>query len=298
MDIKRADLPLLISLDILLEEKNVTKAAQRLHISQPALSTQLARLRTLFNDPLLVPAEIGRGMVLTERASNIQEKLRASINDLKFAVNFQTSFDPATSRRKFTIATNDSVFTILGLPVLKKILSFNNPGLQTSFISVFGLNLKEDLEMGKVDLYIGDINKMPDSLKVKYLMKDDFVMAQKKAHPRTTKKPTLSEYCQLSHVIVTAKGDLSSSIDHLLSEQSLTRHIVASVPSYNQIALVLSNSDCVATLPKQLLEKYEDQLDLIQLPFSIPPFELGMAWHTKLQDDEALTWLRQQFIES
>lgn len=298
MDIKRADLPLLISLDILLEEKNVTKAAQRLNISQPALSTQLARLRVLFEDPLLVPAEVGRGMVLTERALNLQHKLRASINELKFAVNFKSSFDPFTSRRKFTIATNDSVFTILGLPVLKKVLSFNNTGLQISFVSVFGVNVKEDLEKGNIDLYIGDINKMPDSLKVRYLMKDSFIMAQKKRHARGTKKPTLNEYCQLSHVIVSAKGDLSSSIDHLLSEQSQTRNIVASVPSYNQIALVLNNSDCVATLPKQLLEKYEDTLDLIELPFAIPPFELGMAWHVKSQEDEAMIWLRQQFVNT
>lgn len=132
--------------------------------------------------------------------------------------------------------------------------------------------------------------------KVSYLMKDSFIMAQKKGHARGTKKPTLNEYCQLSHVIVSAKGDLSSSIDHLLSEQSQTQHIVASVLSYNQIALVLTNSDCVAILPEQLLEKYEDAVDLIELPFAIPPFELGMAWHVKSQEDEAMVWLRQQFV--
>lgn len=298
MDIRRADLSLLISLDILLEEKNVTRAAKRLNISQPALSTQLSRLRKLFNDPLLVPSENGRGMVVTERGLDLQERLRSSIESLRYAVSHQNSFDPTTSKRHFVIATNDSVFTILCLTVMTKLLSHNNHNLKMSVVSSFDHDLNERMARGDIDLLIGDMNKMPENLKVRYLIKDGFLMAQRKNHPRGLSKPSLRDYCQLSHVIVSPKAELITSIDHILAAVSMKRNITISVPSYNQVALVLSNSDCVTTLPSQLLNRYKDMLDLIEIPFEIPPFELAMAWHPRSHEDEAVLWLRKQFIDA
>jgi DNA-binding transcriptional LysR family regulator len=298
MDINRADLSLLVSLDILLEEKNVTRAAKRLNISQPALSTQLSRLRKLFDDPLLVPSDSGRGMVATERALDIQERLRNSIDSLRHAVSHQNTFDPQVSKRKFVIAANDSVFTILVLTVMTQLLSHQNPELKMSVVSVLEHDLNERMARGEIDLYIGDMNKMPESLKMRYLMKDRFMMAQRKDHPRGQSAPSLREYCQLSHVIVSAKAELLTPIDHILAASSVKRNITISVPSYNQVALVLSNSDCVATLPSQLLKRYEHLLDLIQVPFEIPSFELAMAWHPRSHEDEANQWLRKQFVDA
>ena len=194
MNINRSDLPLLVSLDILLEERNVTKAAKRLNVSQPALSTQLSKLRDIFDDRLLVPSESGRGMVPTERGLEIQERLRNSLDGLKDALLHQNSFDPKTSKRKFVIAANDSVFTILCLTVMTEVLRQNNKNLQLSVIPPYEQHLNERMAKGEIDLYIGDMSKMPGSLKMRYLMKDRFLMAQRKGHPRGRSKPPLSEY--------------------------------------------------------------------------------------------------------
>jgi DNA-binding transcriptional LysR family regulator len=296
MNINRSDFPLLVSLDILLEERNVTKAAQRLNVSQPALSTQLSKLRDIFNDRLLVPSENGRGMVPTERGLEIQERLRVSLDGLKDALQHQNYFDPKTSKRKFVIAANDSVFTILGLTVMAEVLNQNNPNLQMSVIPPYEQHINERMAQGEIDLYIGDMNKMPDSLKMRYLMKDRFLMAQRKAHPRGTSKPSLVDYCKLSHVVVSQKADFITSIDHILASLTCQRNVVVSVSSYNQVALVLSNSDCVATLPSRLLNRYESSLDLIDVPFEIPTFELAMAWHPRVHEDASNAWLRKQFI--
>jgi DNA-binding transcriptional LysR family regulator len=296
MNINRSDFPLLVSLDILLEERNVTKAAKRLNVSQPALSTQLSKLRDIFDDRLLVPSDNGRGMVPTERGLEVQERLRISLDGLKDALQHQNYFDPKTSKRKFVIAANDSVFTILGLTVMAEVLKQNNPNLQMSVIPPYEQYLNERMAQGEIDLYIGDMNKMPDSLKMRYLMKDRFLMAQRKEHPRGISKPLLADYCKLSHVVVSQKGDFVTSIDHILASLTCQRNVVVSVSSYNQVVLVLSNSDCVATLPSQLLNRYESSLELIDVPFDIPTFELAMAWHPRVHEDASNVWLRKQFI--
>jgi len=298
MDIRRSDLPLLISLDALLEELNVTRAARRLSISQPAMSGQLARLRDLFEDPLLVPAENGRGMVPTHRALEIKSRLSDALRHLQEAVGNAESFDPATARRSFVIAANDSVFTILGVPALSRMLSFGNADLRVSFVSAAEQGLTDRLARGEVDLFLGDQNKVPDALKSRFLMSDGFQMAQRKGHPRGPQTASLDEYCALSHVLVSQLGQFNSQIDDLLAAVSRRRNVVVTVPSYNQVALVLANTDCVATLPSGLLTRYASFLEILPAPIDVPVFCLSMAWHARAQADAGHRWLRELLVAS
>src|SRR5699024_1410358 len=146
-----------VSLDALLDELNVTRAARRLNISQPALSGQLARLRDLFDDPLLVPSENGRGMVPTQRAIELRPQLSEALTRLRSAVTVASAFDPSTARRTFVVATNDSVFTIIGLDVLERITSQRNPGLRIAVIPSDDADLVARMERGEVDLFLGDV---------------------------------------------------------------------------------------------------------------------------------------------
>jgi DNA-binding transcriptional LysR family regulator len=298
LDIRRSDLPLLISLDVLLDECNVTRAAQRLKVSQSTLSGQLARLRDVFGDPLLVPSTNGRGMVPTPRALELQSRLGEALVTLRDAVSDTSRFDPASSQRTFVIAANDSVFTIAGLSVIGAIAAQNNPALRVAFVPTGDAMLTERMARGEVDLFLGDVNKIPESLKARTLMSDHFRMAQRIGHPRGLKPATLDEYCALSHVLVSQSAEFHSPVDDVLAALSRTRHVSIAVPSYNQIALVLAQTDGIATLPSRLLGRYASLIDVLELPFEIPPFEFAMAWHPRAQHDEAQQWLRAKFLDA
>ena len=144
MDLRQIDLNLLVSLDALLAECNVTRAARRLHLSQPALSAQLARLRTLFADPLLLPAETGRGMTPTARALALGPALHLALKDLESVVLHQPSFDPATDVRTFQLAMNDTAMVVIGLPLIEELAA---QGITT------GRAIRDELNRRKVPTF-------------------------------------------------------------------------------------------------------------------------------------------------
>lgn len=298
MNIRRSDLPLLISLDALLEERNVTRAARRLNISQPALSTQLGRLRDLFNDPLLVPSETGRGMAATDRALEIQPRLHQALLDLQGAVVSGEDFEPLTAQRDFLVAVNDNLFTQVGLAAAQSILAHHAPGIRLSFIAPIEESLTYRMERGEIDLYVGLTQKVPETLKARFLLRDEFRLAQRKGHPRGAADPDIDEYCGLAHVMVSQEGRFKSGVDAALESLGRQRRVALTVSGYNQIALVLGETDCVATLPSRLLQRYAAGLDILPLPFDLPAFDVSMAWHPRSHDDPAHQWLREHFVRA
>jgi DNA-binding transcriptional LysR family regulator len=298
MNMKRADLPLLVSLDALLTELNVTKAASRMHVSQPTLSGHLSRLREVFQDPLLVASENGRGMVPTERALALQPRLAQALAMLREVVADPLEFDPAQSNRTFVVAANDTVFTILGVDVMAEVMRHGNPALRMAVVPSSNGDLVERMARGEIDLYVCDISKMPETLKARSLLSADFALAQRKSHPRGLQAPDLDEYCSLAHVIVSDRADLSTRIDDRLLTLGRRRSVVAAVPSYSQVALLISQTDAVATVPRPLLQRYENLVELVELPLDMPQFRLAIAWHPRAQKDQAVAWLRDCFLKT
>ncbi len=297
MDMKRSELPLLISLDALLTELNVTRAAARMNVSQPTLSGHLSRLREMFTDPLLVPSETGRGMVPTDRALQLRPRLAEALAQLRDAVAEPMLFNPMSSTRTFVVAANDSVFTILALDVMAEVMRQGNPGLRIAVVPASDKNLVERMALGEVDLFLGDIAKMPETLKAKFLLDDIFALAQRRGHPRGLLPPNLDEYCLLQHVVVSSRADFVTPVDEVLAALGRRRQVSAAVPSYNQVALVLTQTDGVASLPRKLLKRYTEYVDLIALPFEMPAFRLAMAWHPRSQEDAGAAWLRDCFSQ-
>jgi DNA-binding transcriptional LysR family regulator len=294
MDIRPSDLPLLVSLDALLRENNVTRAAERLHVSQPALSAQLARLRELFDDPLLVPSESGRGMVPTARALALKAPLQEALLQLVEAINDPLTFDPLTAERAFIVAANDNAVTMFGLELIRQIEQSGGPGLRVGFREPEMEDIVAGMERGEVDLLLATARNIPAALKSVPVCREQYYMAQRKGHPRGRRAPTLKQYCALGHVLVSSKGDFHSFLDERLEALGHERRVAVAVPHYNLVPTILANTDYICTLPIRFLRRFADQLDIFALPLELPEFAISMAWHPRSEGDPAHRWLRDQ----
>jgi DNA-binding transcriptional LysR family regulator len=297
LDIRGVDLPLLVSLDVLLEEKHVTRAAARLHLSQPAMSAQLARLRALFGDPLLVPADSGRGMLATPRALELQAPLRAALAMLGQAVRRDAPpFDPRTAERTFHIAGNDNAVLMLMLPVVQQVASIGGPRLKLAFRTPEPEHQAGQLERGEIDLLVGGSRFIPDTLSSAPVLLVDHRMAQRKGHPRGTGPLDLDQYCALRHIVVSTNGSFHAFMDEQLAKQGRARTVPIAVAQYNLVPPMLAATDLVCTLPSRFLDRFDSQLDTFELPLRVPALDLSLAWHPRSGHDAGLRWLREQVL--
>lgn len=290
--LRGADLALLGSLDVLLEEANVTRAAERLHVSQPALSAQLARLRELTHDPLLIPAKHGRGMTPTARALAIREPLRAALHELQSALARGVDFDPARDARTFQILASDNGVVMVGLDLVRRVAA-QAPHVQLAFHTVPADMSGTWLSNGKADLLIAADFSTPAGMQRQQLLSERYVMAQRKGHPRGITPPDLDTYCALGHVIVSGDGgNFHGFMDDVIARTGRTRQVAVSVQQYHLAPLVLEATDYVCALPERFLQRFSDRLDLLPLPVEVDGFELTAAWHPRHNTDAAHAWLR------
>ncbi|MDR3468296.1 MAG: LysR family transcriptional regulator [Xanthobacteraceae bacterium] len=297
-DLGGIDLNLLISLDALIEEANVTRAAARLNISQPALSAQLTRLRHIFGDPLLVPSETGRGMIATTRALQLREPLHAALRNLEALVKRSAAFEPATATRTFTIAANDNAIVMLGLDLIDRMQRAAGPGIRVAFRGPAPEQALALLERGEVDLLIGTDRSVPPGIKASRLFADRYLMAQRRGHPRGDGPLSLADYCALSHVLVSSGGQsFHGFIDDQLKALGAQRKIAVSVHQYNLAPMVVAGTDHVCTLPERFLSRFAGSLDRFELPFETQTFSLLAAWHPRSHADPAHIWLRDQLFD-
>ena len=285
MNLTRHNLALLASLSTMLDEKNVTRAAARLGLSQPALSAQLSRLRDVFGDPLLTPALSGKGMVLTPRAAHMREPLRHALLALENVVNIPDVFDPQTSQRVFSIGVNDNAGAILAPRLMQHVRGQGFNGMRFAFRVNNFSKLPEQLESGEIDLALVSKNAVPNASQ-ELLLQEDFRVAQRKEHPRGRQALTIEEYAGLEHVIVSGDGGgFRGFIDDILAQQGFVRRVSASVQYYSLAPLLLQSTDLVCTLPARLVERYADTLSPLHCPSTsgnsacIP---LGIAASTRI----------------
>ncbi|HBR1356751.1 TPA: LysR family transcriptional regulator [Klebsiella quasipneumoniae subsp. quasipneumoniae] len=287
---------LLVSLDVLLEEANVTRAARRLAISQPALSAQLARLRQVLDDPLLVPAERGRGMRLTPRAAQLKSPLHELLTRLEDLVEAPYAFDPSTAKRDFTIALNDNAAMTIGLDLIECIRKQSYAGIRSAMLQIPRDEVLDLAARGRIDLVIGTRAFMPPGLRTHDLVDDRFQVAQRKGHPRGTAAMTLEQYCAYEHVLVSTNGSYHSGIDDFLAELGHYRHTTVSVQYYTAVPPILERTNCLATLPERFLHRFDHMIDRFDLPFAFDPFQLQVGWHPRFDEDLGHQWLREQLI--
>jgi DNA-binding transcriptional LysR family regulator len=295
MNIASVDLNLLLYFDALMHERSVTKAAAKAGISQPAMSSALARLRVLFGDPLFVQRL--REMVPTVRAIQIARDVSASLDHVRAALR-QPAFIPGQANLRFRIITTDYVEVVL-LPLLWKKLAAIAPGIELQIKkapTLFELPQAE-LASGASDLAIGPFPApIPQSgLIAKHMYDDPLACIVRKDHPRVRNRLSQKQFFASKHVAMFSVSDSTGMVDRVLAEKSLSRHVAISVPNFISIPFMVSNSDLVATIPRRLAEQFAGTMKLavFKPPVAIPPLRVNMLWHSRLNDESSHRWLRE-----
>ncbi|WP_284077600.1 LysR family transcriptional regulator [Herbaspirillum aquaticum] len=293
--LRRLDLNLLVTLDALLVEHNVTRAAERLHLAQPTVSLQLARLRDFFGDPLLLPGP--RGMRTTARAEELREPLQQALAALAQAVTPSTAFDPAHSQQTWRAAAFDySEYTIL-MPALDG-LRKAAPATRLAVIQTTPALVARKTQQGEIDLAFLTDTEAPPELRRLPMFTERYVLAGRAGHPKLKRRPTLAQFCKLEHVIVSSDGGGFHGVtDTVLAEMGVTRKVALSVPHFLFITAVLTNTDLVAMLPSRLVHG-NAALKVVEAPIEVPGFEMFMLWHERVHRDPAHQWLREHIASS
>ncbi|MYM25205.1 LysR family transcriptional regulator [Duganella sp. FT135W] len=289
-NLRQLDLNLLVTLDVLLAEHNVTRAAERLHFSQPSISVHLAKLRDIFSDPLLLPGP--RGMRPTARAEELREPLRLALEALGRAVSAAAPFDPAQAEQTWRVAATDYAESTILLPAMAG-LRAAAPGTRLAVLELTPPHITRQAEQGLIDLAFHTSEDAPQGMRRRLLFKEHYVLAGRAGHPRLKRKPTLKQFCELEHVIVSPDGGGFSGItDAMLTQAGMTRRVVLSVPHFLFVISALASTDLVAMLPERLVHG-NPALRVVQPPVDIPGYEMAMLWHERLHRDPAHQWLRE-----
>ncbi|MAT94691.1 MAG: LysR family transcriptional regulator [Halioglobus sp.] len=301
MNVNRIDLNLLVYLDALLRERNVTQAAHQLNLSQPAMSNGLRRLREVFDDPLLV--RTSEGMTPTERALELEPVVREVLSKVDHAVQPRTAFDAENAVRVFRIMASDYAESTLLPTVLGKLRTLA-PGLTLDIMTPSDVSFL-DVERGKVDMLINRFDSMPQSFHQIHLWNDSFTCVLSPENP-VLEDWTLDAYLQANHVWVSKTGmgvgvgvnpaDVQRLgwVDVALNKLGKKRQIRVFTRHYQAAMTLAEQNDLIVTLPTRCanLKVNNPRVVLREPPLDIPPLELKMAWSPLLQHNPANKWLR------
>lgn len=287
-DLRRLDLNLLIVFETLMHERSVTRAAEKLFLGQPAISAALARLRSLFDDPLFV--RTGRSMEPTSRAQEIFTLLSPALDAISTAVSRAADFDPKTSQAVFRIGLSDDVEFALLPPLLRR-LRAEAPGIQLVVRRANYLLMPQLLASGEISVGVSYTEELPANAKRKVLRRTQPRLLRADAIPGAI---DLEDYCRRPHALVSFAGDLSGFIDGELAKLGRQRRVVLAVPQFNGLAALLAGTDIVATVPDYTAATLTASGGLRSepLPLPTPNFELHMVWRGAQDNDPAERWLR------
>jgi DNA-binding transcriptional LysR family regulator len=291
-----SDLALLATLDALLQEGSVTKAARRVGLSTPAMSHALARIRERVGDPLLVRA--GREMVLTPRAEAMRPKVRSAITQAAQALEPEAPFAPATLERGFVVIASDYVVTVLGVE-LDALLGREAPRIALRFV----VNTPSDptvLREGSADLAVGIYGELPPELKTKVLLTDRFVCVVRKDHPAVKKRLTLDEFVAMSHVQIAPRGRAGGYVDGVLAERGLSRRVVRAVPFFLAALRLTAKTDYVLTVSERVAKATAEDfgLRILEPPLELSPYALKQVWHPRWDGDAGHRFLRESLARA
>ncbi|HKO46842.1 MAG TPA: LysR family transcriptional regulator [Polyangiaceae bacterium] len=295
VDIRAVNLNLLAAFDALLEERNVTRAAAQMGVTQSAMSNSLAQLRLLFEDPLF--RRTPRGIEPTPRALELGEPIRRGLGLFDRALT-PRSFEPRTESRSFVLATSDYVEFVLLPPLLKR-LAREAPAVRLE-VRPWGLQqVPKSLASGEVDLMIGFYDDLPAHHAQTLLFDERYVCIARKGHPGLGRKPTLDRWLAQKHVLVSQQGNSPGTVDRALAARDLKRTIGARVSHFLLVPTLVAQTDLVAAVNARVATAFADSLALrvFAPPLALPKGRVGQVWHEQLEHDPGQRWFRQLIVE-
>lgn len=287
----RYDLNLLPIFVALMEERSVTRAAERMGMTQPALSNALSRLRLMLQDQLFVRERYG--IQPTPIALELSPLIAEALAQLDDAVLGQQAFDPAQAERLFTIAPNGYVEFVL-VPAIVARLEKVAPGIKLR-LTPFGNDLAETGAVsGTTALVLGRIVDPPDNLVVQHLMDEGLACAVRADHPAIGDAMTREQFETMKHVNIVPPGRMRAGLFQALAQQQLKRDVAISVTNFFAAAEMVAVTDYCATLPSLICRQlmHDPRLKVLPAPFDLGSFPVEMAWHVRYRHDPAHRWLR------
>jgi len=290
MDIRAVDLNLLKAFDALMTERAVTRAADRIGLSQPAMSHALSRLRGVFADELFVRA--AAGMEPTARAREIGPLVTAAIEHIEAALRLGAGFNPATSTTTFTAGMAEYAEIALVGP-LARAFARKASGATLRLLPATGRELVEQLDRGAIDVAVAHVNSLPAHIEATVLLRDPFVVVARQDHPDAARPMGLEAYAAQSHVLVSPRGATTGALDRILVDFGLKRRIALFVATYLAVPAAVAASDLIATVPRRIAEQIAANAAIAITPLPIDfATTVSMAWHRRSTGDPAQSWFR------
>lgn len=295
--LRRLDLNLLVSLDVLARASSVTEAAKRMGVTQSAMSHQLKRLRELLADPLFITTV--RPMQPTPRLTRVVDSLRPLLEGMVELTSPPQAFDAAKTERVFSIATTDLAEFVLGARAAR-LFTREAPHSRLCFVQRL-THLKRDLEEGRVDLAVlpagvPGVEALTGAVRKRRLGSDGFCVLMRPGHPAASRRLTLNRYLAEEHLLVSPSGGLDGLVEAALSRMGRSRHVALQVSHFSSAPVVVAQSDLLATVPTQLAEAAATHIDLVRAtpPLSLPQIDAYAFWHERVHDDPGHRWFRER----
>jgi DNA-binding transcriptional LysR family regulator len=288
---RRLDTELLLIFDEVYKTRNVTRAAANLGLPQSTVSLGLSRLREQFNDRLF--SRTGQGMEPTPRAANAIGDIRRALQSLQSALADEPVFDPAASKRAFTVCMTD-ISEIVLLPRLLNYLRANGPGIKLD-VAKISPDSPAELANGTVDLAVGFMPHLEAGFYQQKLFDQHFVCLVSTRHPRVGKSLTVAMLRDEGHVLVRTSGTGHAIVDKVLAQENVERNVALRLPSFLGVARIVAQTELLAIVPYRYGAAMVDSEDirLLPVPVELPSFEVKQHWHERYHADASNRWLRQ-----
>lgn len=297
MQLDRIDLNLFVVLDAIFTEGGITRASDKLHLTQPAVSHALNRLRRLFDDALFVRE--GRRLVPTPRARALIEPVRAALRGLEVTLSESQAFDAARSTRRFTLGVRDVLEARL-LPPLLRALAVEAPGVDIAAVRADRRELEAELARGTLDAAIDIALPLSPAVRRQRLVADALCVVARAGHPHADAALDLDTYLRLDHVLTSSRRSGPAPEDAELSRHGLQRRVRLRCQHYFSACRVVSQTDLVLTMPESYARIASAQwaCQLLPFPLPTPTLDAVLYWHAQLDADPANAWLRERLLRA